>query len=330
MSTDVDDFLAHYGVKGMKWGVIRKRSPVSGDTSRKKPSMSDTDKPVSAYRTMLEAKYMKSGSSRSDAIAKADKAIRVQKIVAITGAALLTTAITYAVGNHVAKEFTGVKLAEGTTFQHISKSNSLDLSDKHLYTTFAKADKFNYQGTFSAELGGNTHAISLKSIGAIKAPSNFQGQKILAESMGKTSVSRSSYDAFVKGYYKNGSSEQYVKFKETMAKKGFNAVIDTTDQNFYAKAYKPLIVFDSSSNLVQKGARSISNKEMMGKLTATRLGQLVSSPENIGKVAIGSAIIASSGSYGIASNNRSIDDYIRKNPGTKLSRAEVALTLGLV
>ena len=35
MSTDVDDFLAHYGVKGMKWGVRRNSIPgVSARTSR--------------------------------------------------------------------------------------------------------------------------------------------------------------------------------------------------------------------------------------------------------------------------------------------------------
>lgn len=34
MSTEVDDFLAHYGVKGMKWGVRRDRSSSSSSSAR--------------------------------------------------------------------------------------------------------------------------------------------------------------------------------------------------------------------------------------------------------------------------------------------------------
>lgn len=36
MSTEVDDFLAHYGVKGMKWGVTRVSNSVKGAISRRK------------------------------------------------------------------------------------------------------------------------------------------------------------------------------------------------------------------------------------------------------------------------------------------------------
>jgi truncated hemoglobin YjbI len=34
VSTQVEDFLAHYGVKGMKWGVRRKSGPASADSAR--------------------------------------------------------------------------------------------------------------------------------------------------------------------------------------------------------------------------------------------------------------------------------------------------------
>lgn len=329
MADDVDNFLEHYGVRGMKWGVIRKNPSVK-TASKSTAKAAESPRPQSAYRVMLEAKYLKAGNSRADAIAKADKSIKIQKIVAITGAATVATALAYAGGAKLAKEFTGVKLAEGTTFQHISKSGSLDLSDKHLYTTWAKADKFNYQGTFSAELGGNANAISLKSIGKIKAPSNFQGQKILAESMGKDKISRSTYDTFVRGYYKNGDSELYKKFKETMGKKGFNAVIDTTDQNFYAKAYKPVIVFDSKNNLVQKGARAISNKEMMAKFTTTKLAQSMVDPDTLVKITAGTATGSLFVAGAMKSNNVAIDKYLAKHPNSTLTRADAALALGLV
>lgn len=40
MESDVDNFLAHYGIKGMKWGVIRDRDDSSGGGSGSKPASS--------------------------------------------------------------------------------------------------------------------------------------------------------------------------------------------------------------------------------------------------------------------------------------------------
>jgi uncharacterized membrane-anchored protein YjiN (DUF445 family) len=34
VSKEVDDILAHYGIKGMKWGVRRKSGPASADSAR--------------------------------------------------------------------------------------------------------------------------------------------------------------------------------------------------------------------------------------------------------------------------------------------------------
>jgi hypothetical protein len=37
MSTDVDEFLAHYGVKGMRWGIVRERDSLGGSPKERKP-----------------------------------------------------------------------------------------------------------------------------------------------------------------------------------------------------------------------------------------------------------------------------------------------------
>lgn len=55
---DVDDFLAHHGVKGMKWG---KRKPtVEIQTARKKARLKERQKVESQYRTEYWAKKKES------------------------------------------------------------------------------------------------------------------------------------------------------------------------------------------------------------------------------------------------------------------------------
>lgn len=321
--TDVDDFLAHFGVKGMKWGV-RKVDETTGEI------------PQSHYRTMMQAAYLKKGMSLAEAQRKTDKAIRVQKIVAITAGVAVASLATYVVANKLGKEFTGVHIREGTTLQHISKSDALGLNDQHLYTTFKKADKFNYQGTFAAEMGSLTgiqnHTIKLSTTKAVKAPSNVQAQKILGELRGKT-VSKSEYRSFINSFYKSSSTEgEMAKFKDLLGSKGFNAVIDTTDQNAYAKAFKPIIVFNSNANLVEKGSRALSRSEVATKNATVRIAQLMTTPdpEVAAKVALGAGIIGAMQTAQTRNQKARIDKYFIDNPGSKLTRSEAALTLKLV
>lgn len=52
---DVDRFLAHYGVPGMKWGVRRKRSKSARSTASK---LSDTELKKRVTRLEMEKKYV--------------------------------------------------------------------------------------------------------------------------------------------------------------------------------------------------------------------------------------------------------------------------------
>lgn len=47
---EVDDFFAHYGIKGMRWGV-RKRRSAGGGSSKSKPSKSASAKPQNHTET---------------------------------------------------------------------------------------------------------------------------------------------------------------------------------------------------------------------------------------------------------------------------------------
>src|SRR5699024_12863508 len=71
-----DDYLEHYGVKGMKWGVRREEGPdglVGKNNSSKEPT-GDSNK--SKRRVHLEAKYISKGDDQATAEIKADRRIK--------------------------------------------------------------------------------------------------------------------------------------------------------------------------------------------------------------------------------------------------------------
>lgn len=81
MIATVDDFLEHYGKKGMRWGVRNARSSTSSGKSKKGPNvknMSDQELRDVVKRMQLEQQYSSltkgSSSSRNKRIASAGAA----------------------------------------------------------------------------------------------------------------------------------------------------------------------------------------------------------------------------------------------------------------
>ena len=71
---EVDDFLAHYGVKGMKWGVRKNRAPATLTTASNVSRQ--TKKAVADYNRMDDRQFKKTYS-----VSKTRYAKRVQKYV---------------------------------------------------------------------------------------------------------------------------------------------------------------------------------------------------------------------------------------------------------
>lgn len=309
-----EEIIMHFGVKGMKWGVRK-----SQDSIPKK----------SAHRIRTEASFIAKGCSPSEAEIRADKVIRTQKKMAIAAGVAIASIAATSLAIKIGKEYTGVHVAEGTTLQHISKADSLDLTGKHLYTTFKKADKFNYQGTFATELGGltgtQTHAIALKAKKAIKAPSNIQAKKIMSEAMGKK-VNSKEYRKFINGFFKadENNNPTMKKFKENLIAKGYNAVIDTTDQNAYAKAFKPTIVFNSSQNLGVAGSTALSKERISKNFLTVKLSQaLVPKAETLAKGAVFTSALGGVHLAGLRNDASRISSWRQEHSSSNLTDGEI-------
>lgn len=333
-----EQILAHYGVPGMKWGVRKKQSlsdkAKAAESTVSSKAFSDSK---SHYRTMIEARYLKRGASIKESQILADKSIRAHKIIAASTAVAVTAAVGAIAAQHIGKQYVGVTLKQGATLQHLSRSDKLNLAkDRHLYTTYNKIDKLNYQGAFSWELGGlkgvPVSQINLKTSGKIKAPSNAEAKKIYEEVLGKK-VEAKNYKNFIRSLnlVDQSSNKTYGNFKEALKAKGYNALIDSADQKASSlKAFKPLIVFDSGENLVEKGSRVLSSAEISKKLNMGNTVRAVLDKQHAVRLTTAAAVSTTLASTAYAVEKTRIDNYYKQNPKTNLSRAEVALELKLV
>lgn len=88
MSFSADEYLAHHGIKGQRWGVRRFRERDGDLTAAGQQRYGvGNGRKKSQHRINLEEKYRKAGMSKEDAEQKANKRINVEKGVAIGAAA---------------------------------------------------------------------------------------------------------------------------------------------------------------------------------------------------------------------------------------------------
>ena len=313
MTTDVDDFLAHYGVKGMKWGVVKKKDP-----DRK-----------SNHRINLEGHYIKKGLSAKDAAISADRRIKVEKAIALAGAATVTAAVAYAAGRYVGREFVDVKLKQGTPLQHITSTGNMQIKDLPLFTTFNKGDKKNIHALFP-----QTYQVDLSAKTAITAPSNYKARQMLSEVLGKNkTMSSSEYARFNYRYFYDDAPESQKVVSDFFGKvkaAGYNSVLDPKPggyavQGIRARLHQPLIVLDADSNVRKIGEKAVSSelyKRAARKVLAKEAALSAAFPLGVASVGLGSAAAVNSRMKVAA-----IDEYYKKYPNSTYTRSELSAML---
>lgn len=327
MTTDVDDFLAHYGVKGMRWGVIRKGSD-SGPSRRE-------------VRTT--AKYLRKGYDPQEAAKKARGRMAAENVLLVAGATVLAAGAGYAAYRTADRHFGGVNLPMGAKMHHVNVHGpKLEVTDKPMFVAFKKGDQKFYDSVFANfaknRVGAeNIYKSTLESTTDIRAPSNFQAKRLYKEFQKTHTDVKDSYAAFNYSFNGEGQGSPRVKraFSEYMQSKGYNAMIDNFDsvKSLRSKTMKPTILFDPTSSIKKVDDILLNNGKITLNAAKYELGNLASKTL-VNPKSVALTLMVGLGAF---SSNRSVerqreirvDDYKKQNPGTRLSEAEIYNLVGV-
>lgn len=325
MGNAVDNFLAHYGVKGMKWGVIRK-----------------SDKPAdpSSRQIRATAKYLRKGFDLEVAQKKAAGRIKVENILLATGGVVLAAGAGYVAYRQAERVFGSVNLPMGTPVHHVNVHGpKLNIQDKPMFVSFDKRDQKFYDSVFAnfAKNRAKTESIyksTLKTTTNIKAPSNFQASKLFKEfdKVHKTGMSYADFNYSFNGEG-TGSPAMKREFAKFMQGKGYNAMIDNFDtmRSFRTRTTKPTILFDPTRSIKKVDEILLNNDKILIGSLGYDVRALARSGVNPRSATIG--LLAGLGVFGKQQStkratNARIDAYKKKYPGTKLSDAEIYNLVG--
>lgn len=327
MSEEYDDFIAHFGVLGMRWGKTKASNPYTSKSN---------------YRLNLESKYISKGISAKDAEVKAAKRIKVQKVLAITAGVAVAATAAYVAKVEIGKRFTEINLPAGAELRNINVFGKAADFNRRTFVTIDANDAKKYRGMYARTLR-MTHPDKkvfetvLKAKEGIKAPSHVQAKKLYKEYLfkeGKTGVMK--YKQFNQGLvqldmdhnpfaaiFAPDDGPGFIKFIQS---KGYNALLDANDQ--FLSGYntkKPLILFNAASSTVKAGQQvvdaTLSNK-LFAKQAAASWSRFLAP-----KIGLGVGYVY--GKKAIESNSLTarkagiVNEYIAKHPNTKLTYSEL-------
>lgn len=279
------DEIAHYGVKGMKWGVRKEYVPHPRNPSKKKANNQE----AAQMKQFLKGR----GGDVIGSIYKGkSKAWVASRIAAapVTGWSMAKTAPKLI--NDVYREKRATNLKAGTQFQRITSTPDEKL--QRIYATYNEYDNRMYRGRLGVlqmkQNSGDTYVKTFTAKAGVKAPSDDKARSMFQSLYDSDKDFKNYVDhmpQIVRGYVKDAkttkdryknfnlqglmdhdpkNAKQVQKYYDLLSKNGYNAITDLNDRYYSTfEANNPIIIFDMQ-NLVETNIRKLSAKEVRSDL----------------------------------------------------------------
>lgn len=233
---EYDEYLEHYGVKGMKWGVRKDRQS--------------------------------SNSEKTEELRKE----KIKK-VAITTAVVSTAAVSAYMLHKYSNTSMDKTIKSGKALQRMSRWMDEPVKDT-MYASHLKGDNKKYRTWFAAEKGA-VHVKNIVANKDIKIAGKKTSLKAFEELVNSDSEMSKRFGGDIKRAYNtfNRSTlsspdvhdkELANKFYKKLAEKGYSAVRDRNDQ-MYSGIDSPLILFNAKENISVKDTRKITRDSIPKK-----------------------------------------------------------------
>lgn len=251
-----NDYLAHYGVKGMRWGVRRyenedgtltalgKKRKAYLDARRKasyegsKKSIAESNyarrefndqkirerlamsKKKSNRQLKLEEQYRKKGYSKDEAEIQAYKRARTEKVLAVAGGMAIAAIGAYAAYKHY-DSVTDRVMKQGSVLGRISKNSDESVRDA-FYAFANKHDARRYTGLYGKHTMTTTGKAFKKTISVGDTGLKVASQKSASDILSKMIKNDPEYANSVQSYLRNfsrqvGSPGQRKVFKKALS-----------------------------------------------------------------------------------------------------------------
>lgn len=276
---DVDEFLAHNGIRGMHWGV-RKDRQTQGAGERRVKKVKETNGPASSKELRIAAKanYKKQANSILEArIARSFETgaplrydqLSTKRTTIAAGRSFYrltqhkdesTRAMTYVSTNKADRDRYRIAIAEGRGLSlapKVYKAKNYEATYKSVTQLRSPSEK--------ERVDAFTELLDAK-IPVGKHGKTIDGRKLLARSGYGSTLRKIDSQRFGEKYYYAFASNQYMKspintaYFNSLKDKGFNALIDDNDRNIVSK--EPLMLLDPQGSIKQLNIRRLTNDEL--------------------------------------------------------------------